>query len=537
MLNHQHTPWKIILAVFIILVVLSACSINSYLETSTPVPANTSTLTSVPTQVSTVTPASTATLTLVDPISNQTSTALAYVPTTTATVLSWDSITPTPDFPRLMPTLRAVSEEYEVKRGDTLNLIARSFNTSVDAIAEANQLENINILDVGQKLVIPAPNPQAKAPNTKIIPDSELVFGPSTVDFDIDAFIQNQGGYLSRYEEDIDEVLLTSAQIVERISRQYSVNPRLLLALLEYQSGWVTHTDPQPYTLDFPLHNFSVGRKGLHQQLTWAANELNRGYYLWRINALPAISLADGTLVLMDATINAGTSGVQNFFAQLHELRDWEEAISPDGLLDTFTRLFGSPFALAVEPLSPPDLVQPVMQLPFEPGKVWRYTGGPHGGWGNGSAWAALDFAPPGEALGCVISEEWVVAVADGLIVRSEDGHVIQDLSGDGFEQTGWIVFYLHIETRDRVEAGVYLQSGERVGHPSCEGGYSTGTHVHIARRYNGEWIPADQNLPFVMDGWVPGSYARPYYGYMIREGHRVEAMTGRHLENAIQRD
>jgi hypothetical protein len=35
------------------------------------------------------------------------------------------------------------------------------------------------------------------------------------------------------------------------------------------------------------------------------------------------------------------------------------------------------------------------------------------------------------------------------------------------------------------------VKTGDRIGHPSCEGGAANATHVHIARRYNGEWIPA----------------------------------------------
>ena len=85
------------------------------------------------------------------------------------------------------------------------------------------------------------------------------------------------------------------------------------------------------------------------------------------------------------------------------------------------------------------------MQLPIEAGDAWSFTGGPHGGWADGSAWAALDFAPPGDALGCVDSDAWVTAVADGVVVRSGDGAVIQDLDGDGLEQTGWVVLYMHV--------------------------------------------------------------------------------------------
>src|SRR5450756_2588572 len=107
------------------------------------------------------------------------------------------------------------------------------------------------------------------------------------------------------------------------------------------------------------------------------------------------------------------------------------------------------------------------MQLPFEMGAVWSFTGGSHGGWGEGSAWAAIDFAPPGDSLGCVQSDAWEVAVTAGKIVSSEHGAVVEDLDGDGIEQTGWTVLYMHIDTRDRVPLGTQVKAGDRIGHPS----------------------------------------------------------------------
>ena len=104
-----------------------------------------------------------------------------------------------------------------------------------------------------------------------------------------------------------------------------------------------------------------------------------------------------------------------------------------EGLAATYRRLFGDPFEFALEPLVPALLIaNPRLQLPFEPGLDWAFTGGPHGGWDCGSAWAALDFAPPSDALGCIPSDDWVTAVADGADRALGEGAVIQDLDGDG---------------------------------------------------------------------------------------------------------
>ncbi len=448
-------------------------------------------------------------------------------------------VSPTPDAPHAVPDPRTEDDEYVVQAGDTLGIIAQRFGVTIEALIAANDLANPNLLEVGQTLIIPAADPSNPAPGDKIIPDSELVYGPASTTLDIEEFVDRQDGYLARYEQQVDDLgggTFTGAEIVWRVARQYSVNPRLLLAALEYQSGWVTDSGPDENTLQFPMRVRDSWRSGLYRQLAWAANNLNRGYYLWKVNGVSSWILTDGSVVPVNPNINAGTAGVQQLFAMLYDREHWERAISPEGLLATYSDLFGYPFDFAIEPLLPDDLSQPEMQLPFEEDVVWAFTGGPHGGWGDGSAWAALDFAPPFEGLGCGQSDLWVVAVADGMILRAEYGEVIQDLDGDELEQVGWTMLYMHIEARDRVRPGTYVQAGDRIGHPSCEGGYSTGTHVHIARRYNGEWISADQDLPFEMDGWVSRGTGIEYDGFLDNDDDSIEAWNGATDANAIQR-
>jgi len=435
--------------------------------------------------------------------------------------------TPTPDLPHALPTQRDFLDQYTVQAGDTLGSIASAYGITLEALMQANGLDETSLLSIGTVLNIPPidvdPNPGS---GFKIIPDSELVYGPASAQFDIGTFIRENGGYLANYTQDVDGEVLTGEQIITRAARNYSVNPRLLLAMLEYRSGWVTN--PTPQNVDYPLGFYEDYYAGLSRQINWAANNLNRGFYYWRVNAISTLPLSDGSYVPLDPTINAGTAGVQYFLSLFNNRPFWDYDVSEPGFFQTYNQLFGYPFDYDVASSLPPNLAQPAMQLPLEPGTTWSYTGGPHGGWDTGSGWAALDFAPPGEAAGCISSDAWVVAVADGLIVRAENGAVVQDFDNDGYEQTGWNVLYMHIETRDRIQPDTYIYAGERIGHPSCEGGFSNGTHVHLARKYNGEWISADGNIPFNLDGWISSGNGYEYDGYLTRGSIVLEALEGR---------
>ena len=423
---------------------------------------------------------------------------------------------PTPDSPHPLPTPRDYADQYTVQPGDTLGNIAQTYGISLDTLMQANGLDETSILAVGVILNIPPVAIDEKPGSSfKIIPDSELVYGPASIEFDLEDFLSRRNGYLTNYVQEVDGTYLTGAQIIMRIAQSYSINPRLLVALLEYRSGWVTN--PTPDNVDYPFGNYESFRSGLYRQAAWAADNLNRGYYLWRVNAIATMPLADDTYVPLNSTINAGTMGVQYFFSKFNDRATWDIDVSMRGLFDTYRQLFDFPFDYSVASLVPANLIQPPMRLPIADGVTWTFTGGPHGGWDSGSAWAALDFAPPGEGGGCDPSVDWVVAVADGLIVRAENGAVIQDLDNDGYEQTGWNVLYMHVGSQDRVQPNTYVYAGDLIGHPSCEGGVSNATHLHLARKYNGEWIPADGNVPFILDGWVSSGNGIEYDGFLTR--------------------
>lgn len=418
---------------------------------------------------------------------------------------------------------------YYTQAADTLPVVAIRFGVDPSEIQSREAIPESAYLTPGQLLVIPRRLTETTSPQ-HTMPDSEVVYSPSAANFDIEAFVNQAGGKLRTYSQWLKSTGNSSgADIIQRVATENSINPRLLLSLLEYQSGWVYGEPTDSAAIDYPLGFIDQDEKGLYNQLVWAVNQLSIGYYAYREGRMTEILYPDGSRVRLAPDLNAGSAALQYYFAQHYQGQEWLQAVDPQvGFPALHTRMFGDPWdrAQQVEPLFPQGLAQPPLILPFTRNWTWAYTGGPHGAWERDGAYAAIDFAPGTTQGGCVPSPAWVTASASGLVVRSDHGVVAIDLDGDGFEQTGWVLVYLHIETKDRIPSGNWVDTGQQIGHPSCEGGISTGTHLHIARKFNGEWIPADGPLPFNLGGWEAHAGDGPYLGTLTRDGETVTANT-----------
>jgi murein DD-endopeptidase MepM/ murein hydrolase activator NlpD len=426
--------------------------------------------------------------------------------------------------------------DYTAQTGDTLPGLAARFNTTVAEIRVANPIipPDATTMPPGFPMRIPIYYKALWGSPFQILPDSLYVNGPAQVGFTAVEYLADTGSWLNTYTGFAGERNRTGSQIVDYVSTVYSISPRLLLALLEYQTQSVLSASEPDSTGGYTLGYADAYHRGLYLQLVWAANTLNDAYYGWRAGKLDQVNFSDRRLMHPDPWQNAASVALQAYYAQvMPTTTDYDRAVSANGFLNTYTQLFGDPW-LDVQPHIPGSLTQPDMSLPFEPGKTWSYTGGPHTAWGSGNPWAAIDFAPPAVVGGCNPTQEWATAVADGVIARTDLATAMLDLDGDGDERTGWVVFYLHLASNDKVAAGTVVQRGDKLGHPSCEGGVSTGTHVHIARKYNGEWILADGALPFNLDGWVAGDGAQAYLGTLTRAGRRVEACVCSNRESQI---
>ncbi|NPV85612.1 MAG: LysM peptidoglycan-binding domain-containing protein [Anaerolineae bacterium] len=443
------------------------------------------------------------------------------------------SHTPTAIFTPRPPIL------YNSQSGDTLQAVSVRFGVNQAEITSPDSIPQQGYINPNQLLIIPARLDET-TPSEWLMPDSEIVFSSSAIDFDIEQYILEGDGYLKTYREYLDNGWNNATQIVTRVAYENSINPKILLAVIQHQGNWVFGQPRNLAETDYPAGYKYYKNKGLYRQLNWAAKMMSIGYYEWRSGNLTHLTFLDKSTKRLAPDLNAGTVALLYLFSKIMNPIDWGDTLyTAESFPKLYAQMFGDPWARAqlVEPLLPPGLTQPILELPFLPGHTWSYTGGPHHVWfRDGGPLAAIDFAPPLDHPGCSPSDEQVTAVAPGVIARSGNGIVVLDLDGDGYEQTGWSIFYLHIGSKGRAPVGKYVDLNDPIGYPSCEGGSSTGTHVHIARKYNGEWMLAEGPVPFVMSGWQVHNGDKPYLGTMTNGDQTIVARVDLQADALITR-
>ena len=311
---------------------------------------------------------------------------------------------------------------YTAQTGDTLPALAARFNTSIEEIMTANPVipENATTMPPGLPMQIPIYYRNLWGTPYQIIPDSQFINGPAGVGFDTTEFAAMHNGWINRYQEYALGENRSGPELVDLVAQNYSISPRLLLAVSEYLSGALTNPALPETSQDYPFGYRDSLNPGYYGQLIWAANLLNDGYYKWRAGELLEFELANGTLERPDPWQNAATVALQNLFRQIMSADQYNQAVSPTGFGATWTKFFGNPWT-DDQPHIPGSLVQPGFILPFPAGEIWAYTGGPHTAWGSGAPFSAIDFAPRSDISGCYQSNAWATAMADGLVTRLRD--------------------------------------------------------------------------------------------------------------------
>jgi hypothetical protein len=406
---------------------------------------------------------------------------------------------------------------YPTRWGDTLPALALRFDVEIDQILSPIPLDPEALLPSGLTLQIPDLLVKVLPYTSPLLPDSEVIYGPTAGDFNATEFARSAGGFLAYYTEKVHDEPMSGPDILARVALETSTNPRLLLAFLEYRSGWVFSFPPGAGDDPYPI-GYGASDIGLYDELMITAKLLAQGFYGWREGSFLDLSFYQGEYGRLSPMLNAGSVALMHLFATLYDQATWEtHLLGASSFLNFYQEMFGDYWERAVgyEPayLAPEDF--PILNLPFQPGEAWSLTAGPHITWETGTPRGALDFAPITGEPHCAISVRWVTAAAPGLVVRSNNSTVAIDLDGDGNERTGWVLIYYHIPEEDRVPVGMQLPQDALIGHPSCEGGQATGTHLHFTRKFDGEWVGINSAFPLVLSGWQAFAGEKRYEGYL----------------------
>jgi murein DD-endopeptidase MepM/ murein hydrolase activator NlpD len=249
---------------------------------------------------------------------------------------------------------------------------------SVSSIVPAPTSRKATSLELSVRIMHPAPAlnpapslalqhsflPMMSMFRENLIDQQRFFFEPDFYAPQIQAFLETQPGPLKSYVTMVGDRQQSFAEILSSHATLYSVNPKVVLALIEQRSGLVTHSAPsdkqQKFMLGFRGDN---GRwEGWPAQLRWAIYELHYGQRDFP-NATE-LTFADKSRRPIPAWAEVSDYAIMRVLAatipRASEDRLHEDAQS---FVATYTRLFGDP---RIAPEDWPAPAAPFLSLPMD---------------------------------------------------------------------------------------------------------------------------------------------------------------------------
>lgn len=311
------------------------------------------------------------------------------------------------------------------------------------------------------------------AANADGLSGRDLIYGYDEMfDFDIDAYLAKRAPHLSPY-----------AETISHWAGYSGISPKVLIALMEQQSGVVTRRRAAADGMSRPFGKLARSR-GFSAQTREVAVALREALY-----ARDAAD-AKGPVPLVR------TNPLQALFARAGA-SEASAALSGDGEFQlVYAGLFNEPrkatapsprFAAQAEP-DAGALAGPAngfLQFPYPRGQRW-HVGGAHTNTGSGSyPMSSLDMSLGG-GWGSNQSGTWVSSSAAGSFKRHSSCFAEVVHSG------GWSTTYYHL-MNIQYGTGASVAANTRIANPAntrtqalCNGGSSTGPHEHWSLKSNG---------------------------------------------------
>lgn len=336
-----------------------------------------------------------------------------------------------------------------------------------------------------------SPPPQAAGLPTVLVSGDRFAYEPGFYTAQVQDFLQAQGSVLAAAPIAVGQDTDSFAHALVGHCIRYGLNPKVLLTLIEIESGLVRRSAGDTRWA-FGYRNAAWG--GLDLQLQWAAYTLADGFREGGEREAPL--LTDGTLAPIPGEANAATQSVLRMLAYTVDAERFSQLRSdgPGSFVATYRELFGEDPRLPL-PATESAAGRPFLHLPFRGsapvssyfdheypifrsnGTILPYSGergyqsyDGHDGWDYVlAAGTPVLAAAPGQ-----------VAFAGTLdtLCPTPAGLVVLD-HGNGYRTLYW-----HLQSVE-VREGTAVASGERLGTVGSTG-CSSGPHLHFGVEYMG---------------------------------------------------
>jgi len=367
-----------------------------------------------------------------------------------------------------------------------------------------------------------------------ILSDGQFVFGPNVEGFDLELYLNENAPHLLPIYDDLFFRAVYA-----------SINPKVILTLIEMRTGLVSDTAADESQVQNPFGMTTVGVSAQLKEVTGILSEWYY-YHLLEITPLPIaqrdvhqLGPTDSSSVTLPPETNAATFAVAKALAVVGDssLVKADSLITAldnsqaSGFFQTYLRLFPGDDPLDATNVinlseSPPS---DIFQFPFLVGEDWSFNG-VHGWGGSSPDMSSIDFVR-GEwhlSWGEDVSNTWVVAAAAGKATRRAQCWLEVEHSD------GWKTNYYHLEN-PQVDTGDFVTHNQRLANyantkaeANClnPDDYNPGAHLHFSLRHNGAYVPISGTL---LSGWTvyAGSSAYSSDTYMERDGQKVCAYSG----------
>ncbi|WP_440053856.1 M23 family metallopeptidase [Pseudoalteromonas sp. T1lg65] len=248
-----------------------------------------------------------------------------------------------------------------------------------------------------------------------------------------------------------------------------SINPKLLLALMEQYSQVIS--SPTKAALQKPFNNLS-SKLGFDEQVMDIALRLSALYYAHRQfveqNNQAQLKTKDSASVALTSLTGRPVHETATLYQALFNKQSL--------LLNTDV-----PYSQNIEPQA--DFY---LSFPWPSGYAW-YSGGAHSNTGSGYPYSSLDFNNGSGGWGS--NTPWVQAAHGGTVTRFSACNIRVT------HASGYATQYYHMEdlryrSGDVIAAGAWLgRYADDKSTALCQGGQSTGPHLHFSLLYNGSFI------------------------------------------------